>query len=226
MKRKIRKIVNNQGIIISKSFLIEIIILISILAPAAFAKGHADMISISGNNLTAPIQITDTKALEHFSPWGGAFFDERKGILVESPSVDRLYDVRFYLKDDNGSIRIIYTFQYAPGQPGYIHLPGRGDEWYQTNIGTIIRDSLDGEWIYASREWDELMLTMLVDPGASGTVTAVQSPNLSDSGQKLPIKVRENMSTPLPTNRIQGFTTSLAIFILVLLYIVRKKNLL
>ncbi|MCZ7397100.1 MAG: hypothetical protein O8C59_01135 [Candidatus Methanoperedens sp.] len=211
MKRKIRKIANSHGIIIPQSFLIGLSI------------WPADMISISGNNLTAPIQIIDPKVLENFSPWGGAFFDERKGILAESPPVDRLYDVRFYLKDENGSTRIRYTFQYSPGQPGYIRLPGKGDEWYQTNIGTIIRDDLDGKWIYASREWDEFMLTMLVEPGAS--VTVIQSPNVSDSDQKLPIKAGENISAPQPTNRIPSFTASLAVLILILLYLTIKKNL-
>lgn len=219
MKRKIRRIANRQGIIIPHSFLTGISILILILVPAAFAKGPADMISISGNNLTAPIQITDPKILERFSPWFLAFIDESKGTLAESPVVDRLYDVWFYLKDENGSMRIIYTFQYSPGQPSYIRLPGKGDEWYQTNIGTIIRDDLDGKWHYASREWDEFMLTTL----AEDTATTVQSSNVSD--QKLPIKVRENISTPQPTNRIPGFTASLSVLIVILLYIVRKKNL-
>jgi hypothetical protein len=127
-------------------------------ASTAFAKGSADRISISGPGLTAPIEITDPGILEPFSPWSDAFFDQQRGVLTESPKTGNVYQVTLSLESD-----VLYAFNYIPGSPGIIYLPGEGDEWYETNISTIMRNGLEGQWLYASREWDDLIGGLLQD---------------------------------------------------------------
>ena len=132
-------------------------------ASAAFAKGPAEKISISGPGLTAPIEITDPELLQPFSPWSDAFFDQQRGLVTESPDSGRAYQVLIFADS-----RVFYAFNYIPGNPGMIYLPGRGEEWYETNVSTILRSGgLEGHWLYASREWDDLIGSLLADQGIS-----------------------------------------------------------
>ena len=126
----------------------------------ALAKGPADKITISGPGLSEPIEITDAQILEQFSPWSETFFDKGRGTLADPPEVESTYQVRFYLKDEGGELRSSYSFDYAPGNPGYIHLPGKGDPLYETNKGLILRGE-DGGWLYASTAWYDMMQHML-----------------------------------------------------------------
>ncbi|GAB4577313.1 MAG: hypothetical protein Fur0022_00440 [Anaerolineales bacterium] len=144
--------------------LLGVLILFSSVT-TAIAKGPADKLSISGPGLTEPIEVTDPKILQPFSPWGDRFYDGQTGALAELPKVDVQYQVLFYVEDEAGELRVRYAFQYTPGQPGLIHLPGKGDEWYETNIGTILRGGLEGQWLYASQEWDDLMRQLLEGQG-------------------------------------------------------------
>lgn len=140
----------------------------------ALAKGPADKITISGPGLSEPIEITDARILEKFSPWGEAFFDERQGFLAESPVVDASYQVQFFMRDQGGELRLSYIFEYAPGDPGYIHLPGKGDKDYEINKGTIMRRE-DGGWLYASEGWYDLMRNLLGDQEIFAAARSLQS---------------------------------------------------
>jgi hypothetical protein len=142
----------------------------------AFAKGSADKITVSGPGLTNPIEIIDPQILQQFSPWGDSFFDLKKGLLAVSkpPKINRLYQINFYLKDADGTLTMRYAFQYAPGQPGYIYLPGINDKLYTLNSSLLPRYGFDGHWIYASQEWDGLMQRQLADHGVSVASSAAQ----------------------------------------------------
>jgi len=147
--------------VINISLLCLLVLLSS--ASTAFAKGPADRISISGPGLTAPIEITDPELLQPFSPWSDAFFDQQRGVLAEPPKAGNVYHVLIFADS-----RVFYAFNYIPGSPGMIYLPGKGDKWYQTNVSTIIRSGgLEGQWLYASREWDDLIGSLLEDQGES-----------------------------------------------------------
>jgi hypothetical protein len=146
----------------------------------AFAKGPADKITISGPGLSEPIEITDAQILEKFSPWSEAFFDKARGILKEPPKVENTYQVIFYLKDESGDLRASYAFEYAPGNPGTIHLPGKGDPWYDTNKGLILRGE-DGGWLYASAAWYDMMEPMLEKHNVSITGTSMRSDEVTKS---------------------------------------------
>ncbi len=76
------------------------------------------------------------------------------------------YAVSFY-RDQSGAGSPIYVFDYVPGSPGgpgYIHIPGPGDSRYRLNAGTVVgatstdRWNPDGNWQYATDEWDAAVL--------------------------------------------------------------------
>jgi hypothetical protein len=64
--------------------------------------------------------------------------------------------VSFHLLMNDSSTReyvVLYVFDPATGQ-GYIHLPGKGEKFYEANIFTVIRGpDYDGRWFRASAEW-------------------------------------------------------------------------
>ncbi len=130
--------------------------------PVVYAKGLADKITISGPGLANPVEITDPQILSHFSPWEDGYFDAPKGALPTGPKTDRIYQVFIYSKDNNNQLQVRYAFQYVPGQPGYVYLPGKNDPWYEVNIGTILRGStFEGHWFYASKEWGDFIQPIL-----------------------------------------------------------------
>jgi len=142
----------------------------------ADAKSPADKISISGPGLARPIEITDQQILQQFSPWDNKFYDLQKGALTVAPRTDRIYEVLMYTKENNNQPQVRYAFQYVPGQPGYIYLPGKGDTWYEVDIGTIIRGSMiEGHWFYASHGWGDLMGHLLGDKSLSITTSPLKS---------------------------------------------------
>jgi hypothetical protein len=68
---------------------------------------------------------------------------------------------------------MIYEVWYRPGrdgEPGCVYLPGKGEEFYNNNTGTILRTDDDGKWHYASRKWDDLM-TCAASPASTRTST-------------------------------------------------------
>lgn len=135
----------------------------------ASAKGPAaDKITVSGPGLTDPIEITDPQTLQKFNPWSDDFFDLKKGLLALSkpPEISGLYQITFYLKQPDGTSTIQYAFQYAPGHPGYIYLPGKNDELFKLNTLNV-RGAFDGQWTYASQDWDSLMQRQLAGRGVS-----------------------------------------------------------
>jgi hypothetical protein len=150
-----------------------------VAVPVAVAKGAPDKITISGGGLAEPITITDRTILADWSPWGAKFIDWGRGTITEPPSIQRSYDVFFYLGD-----HLIYAVQYAPalaGERGYIYLPGPQDRWYKLNIGTIIQDGHDGNWHYASSGWDAQMPRLL----HQHTDSASKRPLMPKSGMAL-----------------------------------------
>jgi len=54
---------------------------------------------------------------------------------------------------------MMYVVEYVPSLSGRgaIHLPGRGEQHYWLNVGTILRSGLDGYWFPASDEWDRIV---------------------------------------------------------------------
>ena len=129
------------------------------------AKGPVDLIIISGGGLAHPIEVTDSVTRSVFSPWTGGFIDFRPPLAYASSEArckTSPYDVRFYLRGagrhsiyDIGELALIYAVAYC-AEPGHewVRLPGRGESLYEINIGTIIRDKMDGHAFKASALWN------------------------------------------------------------------------
>ena len=119
------------------------------------------MITIEGQGLTHPIEITDAESLEPFSPWFRQFIDWKRRRIKTPPPVEETYEVSFHL-DERGKIFVLQYSTDPSGGPGYIYIPGPGEPGYHLNIGTIITGDSDswnpnGKWQHATTAWGTLM---------------------------------------------------------------------
>ncbi|MDT5121232.1 MAG: hypothetical protein QOC96_714 [Acidobacteriota bacterium] len=140
-------------------------------ASAVYSKGKPDKIIITGGGLAQPIEITDRETLIEFAPYIGQFIDWKKGIVADPPTQEQPFEVYFYMKwkerhsrYDQGDLKMIYSVRYLPGRdgaPGFVYLPGKDDDRYYNNVGTILREGDDGKWHYASPAWDALMKRLI-----------------------------------------------------------------
>jgi hypothetical protein len=138
-----------------------------VLPSTVAGKSPPDRITISGPTLASSVEIVDALALSEFSPWARAFIDWDRGISAGPPEETRRFEVSFYL--DERDPAPVYVLHYAPvaSGPGYIYIPGRGEPWHQSNIGTIQGASTsdrwapEGKWQYATGAWDALIRTAL-----------------------------------------------------------------
>jgi hypothetical protein len=142
-----------------------------LLNPALlFPKGETVKIIIQGADLKTPIQITDLKVLANIQVWSGPgtsssvqSFDPKAPSFVvdwsQGPTVGPSkglphYEVSFYA--DMPSERLIYVVSYAFDAAtghGYVYLPGKNDENYNLNVGTIVR-GVEGNWFHSWTQWD------------------------------------------------------------------------
>jgi hypothetical protein len=125
-------------------------------APPVDAKRPLEKVTIAGQGLRSPVEITDELTLRIANPWFGTFVDWNA-----PPAKPRnhglVYDVILHARLRSSDLRPIYRFRYAPGaggDRGLIYLPGRGEPWHRENVSIIIRDGHDGRWNPASPEWD------------------------------------------------------------------------
>lgn len=146
------------------------------LASPLAAKRPVDMITIEGQGLTHPIEITDTESLEPFSLWFRQFIDWKRRKIADPPTVKDTYEVSFYLNNNRGKIFVLHYSTDPSGGPGYIYIPGPGEPGYRLNIGTIITGDSDswnpnGQWQHATPEWAALMRQALgqTSPSAPDT---------------------------------------------------------
>jgi hypothetical protein len=162
-----------------------LMIFLSFAIPArVFAKADISRITIKGADLKTPIEITDPKTLANFDVWSGPgtswtggspkeadrfIIDWSQGV-TEPPKGLQRYEVLFYAKMPNERLVYVVFYEYDPAtEHGYIYLPGRADERYRLNVGTIYR-GVEGRWFRAWSEWDSLARALL------GNHTAVWCP--------------------------------------------------
>lgn len=150
-------------------------VLISVIS--VYAKGPANMITIAGPELEEPLEITDQDILNRFDPWSGQFIGT-SGALEWPPDMGlrEPYLVFFHVEDNQGEMIPRYIFYYYPdpaGGLGTIYLPGSGEPYYRINVGTIIRDEVDGRWFKAMPTWDTTFQELMLAQGTS-TATVLQ----------------------------------------------------
>jgi hypothetical protein len=147
------------------------ILLILVVAPRpAWAKGPTAKLTISGGALTTEIEVADPRILDISNVWGGQFLDSYQVVVKQPPRGFRTYEVWFYIKVADNSVRRRYVVYYSPnpatGQ-GYIYLPGQGQPWYDLNVSAILRKGKDGKWNYASPTWEELIKPVIAQAEAA-----------------------------------------------------------
>ena len=119
------------------------------------------MITVEGQGLAEPIEITDAESLEPFNPWFRQFIDWKRRRIKTPPEIEETYEVYFHLTE-RGKIFVLHYSTDPSGGPGYIYIPGPGEPGYRLNIGTIIGGDSDswnpnGQWQHATPEWAALM---------------------------------------------------------------------
>lgn len=153
-----------------KKFLaIALIMFLSAAPSRLLAKGTTTKIVIEGPDLSRPMEITDRKILANFNVWAGPgtvfhptgdppsfIIDWPQGPAPEIPNALQKYQVSFYLEEL--SERPIYVVYYAvagSSEPGYVYLPGKSDEWWELNVGSIVR-GVEGRWFHAWSTWENI----------------------------------------------------------------------
>ena len=136
------------------------------------------MITVEGQGLAEPIEITDAESLEPFNPWFRQFIDWKRRGIKTPPEIEETYEVHFHLTE-RGKIFVLHYSTDPSGGPGYIYIPGPGEPGYRLNIGTIITGDSDswnpnGQWQHATPEWAALIRQAVPkassrQPGADAT---------------------------------------------------------
>ena len=143
--------------------------LLAVAVMAAFvgtlhAKGPTVKLTVTGPTLSQPLDITDSRVLMSSHVFGGTFLAGRS--IAPDASLPR-YKVSFHVelpKWMNAGVQVKYAVLYAKDSKtgrGFIYLPGRGEDGYRLNVGTIIRDGQDGMWHSAASEWAAALNTYL-----------------------------------------------------------------
>ncbi len=149
-----------------------------VIPAQVLAKGQTVKITIKGADLKTPIEITNPKILTEFQVWSGpgtsssapGFNPSAPGFIVdwsqavaEPPKGLQRYEVSFYAKMPNERLIYVVFYEYDPAtEHGYIHLPGRTDEWYRLNVSTIFH-GVEGKWFRAWSVWESVARPLIAD---------------------------------------------------------------
>ena len=148
-------------------------ILAALLSTSLSAKGVTKRITVRDVATGTTIEFTD---VERFSVWaglgtsaafnGGPALEGGDGFIInwsagavdQRPQGLRRYEVRFYVlraRAASESLAYVVGYEYDPAsQRGFVYLPGRADDYYHLNTGSIYR-GVEGQWFNASREWQK-----------------------------------------------------------------------
>ena len=149
---------------------------IFLLPVATSAKGATVRITIQGDGLAAPIEISDP-IVRNFEVWSGPgtysngvegtegfIIDWARGVVANRPDGLRRYEVAFYAERAQAVTRVyVVSYELDPSTgPGYVCLPGKGDEWYRLNVSAIYRGAgLNGHCFGATRAWEKFIRPIL-----------------------------------------------------------------
>lgn len=152
-----------------------VLLLATILAGPAWAKGDPVEARVEGPGLDQPIELTDSRLMSTLNPWAGEFADWDGALVEDPPNLDETYRVSVYtdLRQDAEARDLVYVFYYHPndeGQRGLIYTPGKGEEWYETNVSTIFAGR-DGKWRPARETLDSALRPLLQSQGDGGQGT-------------------------------------------------------
>jgi hypothetical protein len=143
---------------------LTLLVVTAVLVPA-LAKAPTALITVSGGELTRPLQVSDPDLLRRFNPWGGGFIDSPPARASAPSGFIEPYEVILHVKFSERDVRAKYVFYYRPGrdgQRGYIYLPRAGEKGYSTNARTMVREP---GWFYASQEWESQIRPLISAAG-------------------------------------------------------------
>ena len=143
-----------------------IVAMVVAMAATLVAKGPTARLVVTGGGLATPITVTDANILSESNVFGGTFL----GGIADSHSIAPTWPkfmIAFYVDTPawmRQGIRQKYVVYYAmhpqTGE-GFVYLPAPGEQWYQLNASTILRNGLEGNWIHAARPWAKALNTYL-----------------------------------------------------------------
>lgn len=157
-----------------KTLAISLLVVLSAAPSTVLAKGITTKVVIEGPDLSKPIEITDRKILANFNVWAGPgtfstptppgfnpsapsfIIDWSQGPIDEIPKTAHKYQVSFY-SEERGEhpIYVVYYAVADTSSPGYVYLPGKGEEWWRTNVTSIAR-GVEGKWFHAWSAWESI----------------------------------------------------------------------
>ena len=149
-----------------------VVLLLALIATSPIqAKGKTVRLSVAGDGLAAPVEITESAALANV--WGAtgggcsgpsAFFGQP--VAAPSDSLAR-YRVTFHVKTDRSesvSVEPMYVVGYAfdpATSKGFVYFPAKSEDGYALNSGSIVRDAHAGNWYEASPAWSAAISSRL-----------------------------------------------------------------
>ena len=130
-----------------------------------------DKIIISGGELHHPVEITDSGLLTRFDPWSGVFADWKAPAGMGSCNWE--YEITYFKRgtgfkkapklatpDHQTGFRLIYGLRYCmgnAGEPGYVHLAGYTDKFWEENVHVVWDGTQAGKWHPSTPEWKEFI---------------------------------------------------------------------
>ena len=82
--------------------------------------------------------------------------DWSQGPVTDVPHALQKYRVSFYVsfQQERAAYVVFYGYDPVTGN-GYVYLPGRSDQYYDLNVGTIFR-GVEGNWFRAWSVWENM----------------------------------------------------------------------
>jgi hypothetical protein len=130
-----------------------------------------DKIVISGGELKRPVEIMDSELLSKFDPWTGVFVDWK--VPARMGPCNWEYEITYYKRgigfkkgpkpetpSDQPGFKLIYGLRYCmgnAGEPGYVHLAGFTDKFWEQNVHIVWDGTQAGEWHPSTLAWKEFI---------------------------------------------------------------------
>jgi hypothetical protein len=146
------------------SRLLAALLVIVMCSASVIAKAPTAKLLLWGDGIAGMVEIVDPGTLAVSNIFAANFLDTTRH-AAPAPRGLPEYEVSFYLPDDRGFLRrvftrprlerayVVYVALDTTRHTAYVYLPGPGDLWTAWNRSTIVRDEQEGRWNYASAEW-------------------------------------------------------------------------
>jgi len=134
-------------------------------------EAAVDKIVISGGALKRPVEIMDSELISKFDPWTGVFVDWK--VPARMGPCNWEYEVTYFKRgtgfkkeskpetpSDQPGFRLIYGLRYCmgnAGEPGYVHIAGFTDKFWEQNVHMVWDGTQAGEWHPSTLAWKEFI---------------------------------------------------------------------